>query len=205
MQNATVCRTHRCSKQKVIREELHAEDVVELADAVKLYSVGVVNVQPLLLSHCVHGLTVKPPTQRQKCVNTSYHSEYVSWLVHYVFVLDDLLYIIDRLHHVNFTHQLFGLPVYTSYMASPPTKQKVAEGNKERNINNKQLKHWRYLSAEHQTRNRDSLWVAGENGGTFPARRVRYFQNRDKSLPKTHFYRFYRFFPHFLFYLFTYF
>lgn len=46
----------------MVREELHAEDVVELADAVQLYSFGVVNVEPLLLSHCIHVLTVEPPS-----------------------------------------------------------------------------------------------------------------------------------------------
>lgn len=40
---------------------------------------------------------------------------------------DDLLHIIDRLHHIYLTHQLFRRPVYTSNMASPPTKQQVTE------------------------------------------------------------------------------
>lgn len=38
-----------------------------------------------------------------------------------------LLYIIHSLHHVYLTHQLLGLPVYTSNMASPPTKHQVTE------------------------------------------------------------------------------
>ena len=40
---------------------------------------------------------------------------------------DDLLHIIHRLHHVYLTHKLFGLPVYTGNMASPPTKHQVTE------------------------------------------------------------------------------
>lgn len=39
----------------------------------------------------------------------------------------NLLYIIHSLHHVYLTHQLLGLPVYTSNMASPPTKHQVTE------------------------------------------------------------------------------
>jgi len=48
----------------VVGEELHAEDVVELADAVQLDSFGVVDVQPLLLSHGIHGLAVEPPAPK---------------------------------------------------------------------------------------------------------------------------------------------
>ena len=52
--------------------------------------------------------------------------------LHYVRVAD-LLYIIDRLHHVYLTHELFGLPVYTSDVASPSTEQQLTKGKKTHN------------------------------------------------------------------------
>lgn len=42
----------------MVGEELHAEDVVELANAVQLHTLGVVDVQPLLLSSRKHVLVV---------------------------------------------------------------------------------------------------------------------------------------------------
>lgn len=54
-------------------------------------------------------------------------------------VLSDSLYIIDRLHHVNFTRQLFGQPVYTSNMASPSTEQKVPAGQRTQQLMSKVL------------------------------------------------------------------
>ena len=49
----------------MVREELHSQDIIEFSDAVKLYSIWVIDIQPLLLSHRIHGLTVKPPTKRR--------------------------------------------------------------------------------------------------------------------------------------------
>ena len=54
---------------------------------------------------------------------------------------DDLLYVIDRLHHIYLTRQLFGLPVYTSNVASSATKQQVTEGKKTSLTRSKNLKH----------------------------------------------------------------
>lgn len=48
------------------RQKLHPEDVVEFADAVKLDSFGVVDIEALLLSHRIHGLTVEPPSWKHK-------------------------------------------------------------------------------------------------------------------------------------------
>lgn len=36
------------------------------------------------------------------------------------------LYVVDCLHHVHLTHQLFGLPVQAGHMTSPATKQQVS-------------------------------------------------------------------------------
>lgn len=49
----------------MVGEELHTKDVIELADAVKLYSIRVIDIEPLLLSYCIHGLTMEPPAETQ--------------------------------------------------------------------------------------------------------------------------------------------
>lgn len=54
----------------MVGEKLHAEHVVEFADAVKLYSFRVINVQPFLLSHSIHGLAVEPPVEVRRCFFT---------------------------------------------------------------------------------------------------------------------------------------
>lgn len=59
--------TYCCCQQEVVREELHAKDVVEFADAVKLDSFRVIDVQPFLLSHGIHALTVEPPAEGRSC------------------------------------------------------------------------------------------------------------------------------------------
>lgn len=46
----------------MVGEKLHAENIVELADAVELDALVVIDIQPLLLSHCKQGLTVEPPS-----------------------------------------------------------------------------------------------------------------------------------------------
>jgi hypothetical protein len=46
----------------VVGEKLHAENIVELADAVELDALVVIDIQPLLLSHCKQSLTVEPPS-----------------------------------------------------------------------------------------------------------------------------------------------
>lgn len=50
----------------MVRKELHAEHVIESADAVQLDPSGVVDIQPLLLSNCKHGLSVEPPRGQDK-------------------------------------------------------------------------------------------------------------------------------------------
>lgn len=45
----------------MVREELHSKDIIEFADAVKLYPFRVIDVQPFLLSHGIHSLAVEPP------------------------------------------------------------------------------------------------------------------------------------------------
>lgn len=50
----------------MVGKKLHPENVVELADAVKLDSAGVVDIEPLFLSHCVHGFAVEPPADTHK-------------------------------------------------------------------------------------------------------------------------------------------
>lgn len=103
----------------MVGEELHTKDIIEFADAVKLYSIGVIDIEPLLLSHCIHGLTMQPPKYEQKLIlftdgrtqGCSLLLAGEAWLqytkfcvvLHYV-QLDDLLYIIDRLHHVYLAH-----------------------------------------------------------------------------------------------------
>ena len=57
---------YRSRKQKVIRQELHLENVVQLLDAVHLDALVVVDVGPLLLSDGEHVLGVKPPVKTLK-------------------------------------------------------------------------------------------------------------------------------------------
>lgn len=51
----------------MVGEELHTKDIVEFADAVKLYAFRVIDVQPFPLSHGIHGLAMEPPTEGRSC------------------------------------------------------------------------------------------------------------------------------------------
>lgn len=112
----------------MVGEELHTKDVVEFADAVKLYPFRVIYVQPFLLSYGIHGLGVEPPAEGRS--QLFFPKRGYSWcidIIWYCARLKNVLYIINCFHHIYLTHELFGMPVNTSHMASLPTKHKMTE------------------------------------------------------------------------------
>lgn len=84
----------------MVWKELHTKDIIEFADTVKLYSIRVIDIQPFLLSYCIHGLSVEPPLKKGRNVFFSLYVQY--FLFHLTFQNVGKL----TLHHSQFPLRL---------------------------------------------------------------------------------------------------
>lgn len=116
--------THRCSKQEVIGQKLHFQNVIEFLHTVELGAFRVIDVKPLLLCHSKHGLCVEPPdgtAQRLHHIRICIATRYLRTENGNVHALD----VVHRFHDVHLTHKVFRLPLDAGHMTSFSTQQQM--------------------------------------------------------------------------------